>query len=492
MMEEFSYQGWWWDTSEDEASENPHTAGTLSFSHEEGLRLELLGVPSLEKGRGKDKPFYSPFTSPQPSYPILWGRLSKGKLVTLLDCTTIRHAQSNWSDPTQSILALRCSWGYIGDVWLEDAEETFDRVTVDYPGLLEWAGSGKGFKGAGWIREEGKLVRYPVDYHLPDHYVTTTSDYEISLFKSMSASHSTKATWNEVLLRETARLGVRSTNALTTTVWLSHYVIPLGNLLSLAMDRPVYLLDLFVFPEVAIEQADGTVETQKRPLKTVFSQIGDTSKEWKRRGNHGLLFSLADLEFTFDLLIEEWFQTYDKYKMACKLYFDSRHRPPPYLESKFLVLAQTIEILHRIKFPTSSPPPLSKTEEERIQEVVQSAPQEHHQWLEKKLSRRGLSFRQRCEELFDYTSKVTAHLVGNPSKLGKLIANARNHYTHYSSQPTKEIAQGIELYWLTEILDRTIACFLLNEAGLSPRKTEELFLRNRRFQNLRDKTLKLW
>src|SRR5947209_10485119 len=93
------------------------------------------------------------------------------------------------------------------------------------------------------------------------------------------------------------------------------------------------------------------------------------------------LFCLSDIAHDFQGFISRWIVVSEELRTVCNLFFGHRRSPAPYTETRFLNVAQAVEVLHRRRsFATSTPAQFSNNERpdaehaKRVETLVDAAP----------------------------------------------------------------------------------------------------------------------
>lgn len=473
-MEAFEYSGWWWLPKSNVGTENP-VAGILSFSVEEGLQLQLFGL--LESEEKSTRLVLPDFAA---TYDLIRGKITVHNQVASLTHCHIIQSDIDIFEPRKSVIALRCSFAYIGNAWLDEPAEEFNQISLGFSHLLDWSGRFTFPTDTKWDSDGRATFQTRYDY--PKPLAALTPEYQIRLVHGLKTDLSSSG----MALQESVNLDIECVDSMSTTAWLSQYVTPLQNLLSLAVDRPVSLNRFNVMVDL---DTSGNEENSKRldrgRLRTVFQPISYV-EEKQQLHKDDVLFQLADIEIELDQLLSRWFAVHEKYSTVCNLYFGERQRPRPFLSGRFLVLAQAVEIFHRIKFADTALP--GEEFRRRRDEIVESAPESYQEWLKMQLTwSNELSLKQRIEKLYDHTMLTMCKLVNDPEVFVKRVRDTRNYYTHFGSRLRTKAAEGEELHFLTEALRYMLGACLLLELGFPSERVEELFSRNRHFQFVRER-----
>lgn len=152
-----------------------------------------------------------------------------------------------------------------------------------------------------------------------------------------------------------------------------------------------------------------------------------------------------------------------------------------YGEQRFLALVQVLESYHRLKIGNDQVPQLKH--EERLKEIYDCVPKKHLDWLKDKLNfSHELSLKERIEQLAYTYIKAINPLIKNQEAFATKIKNTRNYYTHYNQSLKNKIAQGEELFRLTQILSFLLQSCLLSELGCTPERCADLLSDNSEYQ----------
>lgn len=463
-MNAFDYVGEWW-LADNQANSR---VGTLSFSADKGIELELIGSFAHEP--------MDILTQTRPVfYPTILGLTKEGRFVTLVDSTGMGMTISFPGIPTQK---LRCKTAYIGKHHLasDDTKRKFSKATVEFTYLADWIGQ-TGFH-EDHILENGKLSEYHITYKHPgtiDASVSNTSITANYFFETRLNTDNDKAYHQRVVLQ------LQRTEALSLEEWLNQFVTPLQNLISLATDRPNAIVALFVADGLAEDVSQDSIERGVHlPLEVVFHQVYQDRSEVKHIFDQDMIFSVRDLEMDFSSLLVKWLEVSSVLYTVCNLYFSTRYNPGAYIEPRFLSVVQAVELYHRVRIGSTV---FSEEEfQQRKKKILDSIPEEYRDWVRDQLAvSNEARLSQRVTELYELTKDVTGQLYGNKEAFVKLVRDTRNYYTHYGSQLSSKAAHGVSLYWLTEALSYMLIRCFLHEMGFSSKRCVELLSRNQRF-----------
>ena len=171
-MNSFNYSGYWWLPGNEE---NKHF-GNLSFSHNEGLTLEMFNsftLDALEPGKPT-------FLGDIKQYPVIKGITREGKYLTLFSCDSAGPALS-----APGFASEKFTSSYAFEETTPNTKRsppsTFHKAFVQYTYLPDWVGSSGIQEDLFLNNETGKLDRLEVTYRTPDVVVANLEKAKISI-----------------------------------------------------------------------------------------------------------------------------------------------------------------------------------------------------------------------------------------------------------------------------------------------------------------------
>lgn len=205
----------------------------------------------------------------------------------------------------------------------------------------------------------------------------------------------------------------------------------------------------------------------------------------------GYLFTEDDLELSLEDHIKHWYEAYHKLDMPVSLFKAAEFREG-FVEVKFLLLCQAVEIYHRRFFEE---PYLPKADWKEFlnsakEYLIPKVPESYQEVLSNKLG--GLNeqtLRDRLESLI-YRYKFVFETHEDVSTIfADKIAKARNYLTHYSR--SKEPFAGNDLLVFSEILRALFRLSMMEQMGFSLAKIQEIALQTGSFMFLKGE-IKIW
>lgn len=468
-MNSFDYSGYWWLPGNEE---NKHF-GNLSFSHNEGLTLEMFGSFSLDAL----EPGESVSLGDIKQYPVIKGITRGGKYLTLFDCDSAGLVLS-----APGFASKKFTIGYAFEETTPNTKRspssTFYKAFLQYTYLPDWVGSSGIQENLFLNNETGKLDRLEVTYRTPDEVVANLEKAKISIVEGYNFSSRNRLT-HGVSLQPIISFEIEVVDEMALEDWFTQYIEPLRDFLTLATRRPNAVTRLSLYSNQNRAEASGsTLETS---ATTIYYRqpVARRAREEKAVDIYNMLFGFHDISVEFEQVLNTWLSKRDKFRSTMNLFFAVENTSGTSLNNEFLNLVQALEVYHRQRFNSTIIP--GSDYREKKEEIVESVPGEYRTWLTEQLAY-GNQPRlfQRLLELSKHTEKVTSKLVTNSENFARKVTDTRNFLTHYSRR-SKNVMDDEELFRATQSLSYMIQACLMLELGLSEERIVKLFERNQRF-----------
>lgn len=428
--------GRWWEPGQSRRGR----FGTLTLDHGAGYSLRLQGA--LDRSR-----------TPLSEYPVIVGRAPNGDEYTLLDCFTSRR-QSPWrrahhTGTEETIVA---------NVVLKGAhvpramDPVWSTVVCRFPGVSSWAARlGQVSTSSEQLVDGG--VRVVLTSTVAAPFQAATAKGVIVIARQASET----ATEERVALEHETVFSFRSDELLSLESVIDDVIRPLQYYLVFAtgVAIPSPSTDLYG-PKT---DRFGPLEVP-RSIQLIRCSTNDLNEVsgWES------LLPLGDERFDQQQVLVNWFNKFQIYANALDVLFAATAGTTVNLETRFLLLVQSAEILHRRSHGGGV---LERAEHrQRLQQVVEGAPPEHREWLRLRLAHSNEpTLEHRLVQLQDEASDGVSHLL-RPD-FAKVVAATRNYLTHYDSRRKKlVVSEPSELYWLGEEVRVLVSAFLLQQLSV--------------------------
>lgn len=461
MIEEFEYDGMWWLPEKP----NNKVSGKLKFHPVEGLKLQLIGS-------FKELKDFNTFLQPL----IILGIISNGGVITLYKCYESQSHMSVLGFLSSSFIA---SVAFLGCHFRKEEEIRFDFLSLNYSHLEEWTGI-TGFQFKMETDSKNHLTKHEVIYSFPEKVEAKIGNLSIFFdYNFTSGGDRLK----EVNLKHTTFIKIKPSKSLHFNDY-QDVCYHIQNFLSLAIGKAV-------FP-VIIKGKSERCSTKSQNGKAVYPDIfiyyatNSLLEISSKIYPFDMLFTFRDISDKFESILKNWFEKAEMLKPVYDLYFGTLYNPRMYLQHKFLSMTQAVEAYHRRKFEGKY---LSDEDYEPIQDrfkdIIKKLDVEasFKEALKSKLKYGNeYSLRKRLKDLFVAYQEITQNFIKDEDNFINRVIDTRNYLTHYDKK-LRSIANGKDLYCITQKLKIILQTCLLYELGFDRKEIKSIFLRNRRYRD---------
>lgn len=431
-MKPFTHTGVWWLPGRPDES----LSGTLTFSPESGITMELFGTLNI----GPD------FVNPK----IIVGT-ADAEDITLLDCIEIGFRATN--PPAQRFRVRLAAMGaHIPDL----DSRGFDRLSLKFSHLTEW--SQMNGLGMEWNNPSFSRV---VTYQRPPERMVNSSLGTIRLFLSLNTNVETR---HSISLTQSATLGIKGNQPLKLEEWFGRLIFPLANFLTLATGYPNVPTEVLAWPSPIKIEGEQSLESSSNVLRVLIETTSPKDGE-KWLFPQEMLFTLDDIEDDFEMLISRWLDFSKELDSVCDLYFAVQSHSQMFLQHKFLNLVQGLETFHRRRRRNKvrSSPEYEAT----IATALGAVPETEREWLEELFSSKNEpSLRDRLEDIMNEVGDALSRLVPDRERFIQLVRDTRNYLTHFSKNLRRRSSHGPSLYLLKEQVQCVLLTCMLIELGI--------------------------
>jgi hypothetical protein len=193
-----------------------------------------------------------------------------------------------------------------------------------------------------------------------------------------------------------------------------------------------------------------------------------------------ILFYFDAQENRTGVMLEKWFELFEKSEISLGLYFSQFAGDYKYLSNQFLTLAQALETLHRRTADTQLfPTEIFRTLKESL---ISAAPKEHKDWLNGRLQYANeVSLKQRLKDLFAPFDEYFGSEQRKP--LIRQIVDTRNFLTHYDESLKSRAAEGRALWILVRKMDALLMLIFLQQMGLNASEIAQIARNDNRLKD---------
>ncbi|HYT46204.1 MAG TPA: HEPN domain-containing protein, partial [Methylomirabilota bacterium] len=276
-------------------------------------------------------------------------------------------------------------------------------------------------------------------------------------------------------LPEIVRIRYEIQETLPLAEWITQFVSPLQNLISLATQRPNAIVNIVGYiKQGGGEQANGDIS--EVAVQIAFPPDIIPIPTNKNTFPETILFSLQEIESNFSFIIETWLRLVDELDSTFRLFFGVQYTNLP-LDLRFLLTAQAVEAYQDHRFEKSAFS--EEVYQNMMKTVLDACPEQQREWLEETLEHKNnATFRQQLRNFVAVTNPMLQPLLGKSSKersaFTEVVYNTRNYLTHHTKQLFSKAASGVELFYITQCLSLALQVCLMKELGFSTQRLTEV------------------
>ena len=192
---------------------------------------------------------------------------------------------------------------------------------------------------------------------------------------------------------------------------------------------------------------------------------------WAKRDVYAsqMLAPFEEISSYASSIFKRWFECHDRLEPVVDLYFIIVRNRALTVPSRFLFLAQALEVYHAYSGKFSSTDQSADVHKARVKAILQSAPTEHQPWLKAKLCYSNQkTLAQRLAEILSLHGNEASSLTAGIADFADKVRHGRNYYTHYGQKPRRsgKVPEGSELARITLALQALLQVCLLKELGI--------------------------
>lgn len=452
MQDNIYYKGLFWLP---EYPENKVT-GSLTYSPEEGITLELIGFLGETKNSIE-------FFEPQ----IINGFTTNGKKITLYKCYESNRSRSF---PGMETSIIHSNYLFVGAHFTSENEIAFDKIAIRIKNLDEWLGI-SGFR----IDYNEKDYSTNIKYKLPESIKFNFSKEFKAIFNFIASNPSIRIFIKKTSIEQFVQLIIEPT--VNKKIFFKDFldeVFKFQMFLTFATYSAAYPLEIIFYSSTYFLEFDD----KKIPEEIKLFYMTSIKSSKHETTHWDMLFSFNDIKTEFDNIMLSWYEKQEKLNSILGLFLDTFYNPNIFNENRFLNIVQALESIHR-RFIRNEI--LTKAEHKlRLEEILSSTPEKHNDWLNQKLLfSNEPTLKERLEELLNnYSNDTLKKVIKDPADFIKKVKDSRNYYTHFDSKLKKKAAKGGDLYYLTERMKLLLTCCLLNIIGFNNNLIQQLLKKN--------------
>jgi hypothetical protein len=420
---------------------NEKRAGSLSVSTRGAMELELIGA------------FDGPDTNVNdlPTKKRLLGITSDGKYLTLIDCYR-KTFNSSFNEGLGSE-KYRVNFLLEGCHFQQDEKILFERIDFTSRAIHCWLA----FSKIKTTYENG-AVSLTLDRMPPESWILAGGT-ALSIYSSWSVNPGSGATDSSISQKTWLSLDLKSKKTLAELLTEAGKI---KNFVSLAINQTATIEEVRLFtPELTIENAPGG---KLAPISLYYATTAQLEPDLDEISDPYLVIKFMEIKGRFSEIMSIWHAAHDNLSDCLNLYFSATSSTGLFLENKFLMLAQSLEALHR---HSSDKRCMSESEYTSLcSQLREACPKEHGDWLEPKLKfGNEISLRARLKDQLQGLDVIFCAI--KPKELITRIVNTRNFLTHYDASTKESASRGAQLFGLNSAMEILFCCQMLKIIGFS-------------------------
>ena len=414
--------------------------GTLSISAEGGIELEILR--SLE-------PNIEAFSRNIGGFNRVVGHVQEYGYVTLDGCQYKTRARSIsvGQDILNAHSVLWVNRVFTGVKYHENEIPRFNTFTFSIEGLDEWFAMDV-IRSDYEPNERIKIVAYK-----PIQSISFNLANGMQLEIILSVVHNSSLSPREEKITQETYFKLISKNDREFYEFTS-IAQKLTDMLRFATNETVSLDSMSATSDNFL-QANGENKTIN-----IYSPSGIYSKNTPQIHWDEMLFGFSDIHNNAEQVINKWIESYKQYENAFNLYFLAQLRLQPSNTTKFLTLAQCLEVYHR-KNPDFDDKYMEEDAFKRIRKgLIKQFPKNGRNWFGARLKyAHELTLKDRIRKIVEpYEDFIGEE---NVPQLIDYIVNTRHYLTHYNPDLESKTAKGRNLHILCLKMEMLFElCFL--------------------------------
>ena len=436
-------------------NDNPAYFGTLSFDVETGLRL-IIKIP---KNRSQIEAFRDYVTRKEIPR-LIYGTDENNNPISLFGCLCSKAPYSRAFDDYE-ITCVAALTNSKAETW---NDRKFFAAAVRYNLLHIWLHK-PSFKSAQTVQGESAIAfSNPADIQF-DLFPDVRLRIERTLRSSSSIAHFHSDFDHRVWFHFSRPCTIEEAYNDFIGVFLRFFAVLTG--------------ERIFAKEVLLFEGDPFTKPDSFEPKELLQAVPGI--QTARTDIHGMITQYANLASRFETITKRWFELHAKFEPIVDLLLLVHSECPLTETSRFLFMAQALEVYHARSGKFSSLEMDKEHHKLRSNAILEKVPAEHQKWLKEKLAylnQKTLS--QRIEEVLSLYPSETKSLTNSFPDFAKRVRYTRNYLTHYPEDLRKagKIAEGKDLIKMAATLQALLHICLLRELGIDGEPIREIVSRS--------------
>jgi hypothetical protein len=452
-------EGVWWIHGKDK----PAHFGILNYDPEKGFELNV----HIPRSRSTDESIFAMLTraDDEEISDVIHGTNKNANPVTLFGCGLREFSKGAGMDHYR----IHVSAAILND-HVETWENTqYPAVGVKFNLLTNWLNQKFEIYDERRVKEaiERKSFLFEFQLHNELEFIISP-EARIKIQSFPHPSHKSA----EVTIKQVHTLYFLFAKPLPAQKIYDDYVEVLIRLLSLLTGERIFV------EEMTLHDRDPFLPNQTDHLKSFELLLPNPGVSKAKNDVHAghMVASYEALSPNFQEILKKWFECHERLEPVLDLFSAVIMNLVLTDKSRFLYLAQALEVYHaRSGFPSIG---MSKNSfEERIKAILENAPEAERAWLKEKLCYANQkTLAERIADILESNRAEVQRLTSNIPDFATKIRHSRNYYTHYDQKlwESGKVADGLELSRMIHALIYLLEICLLKELGIKGEPISEV------------------
>jgi hypothetical protein len=450
--------GSWWIHGDDKQPD----FGTLSYDPEEGLRLAVKVRQSRTTAKAMIEAMRK-FNKPVEVPSVVHGVDERLKPITLFGCSCIKSAASSGLD-SYRIDSLAAILNFRGCSW---EKANFSAACVRYTLLSQWINR----RTAPEAGPEGSLLCLKVGVN--DLVETELSPgIRLKIEETMRPQSSV----TDFRIEISHRVWFLFSAPTPAKMLRNDYAFVLLRLLCLLTGRRTFIEEISLYDYDPFTPSDG----EQLQASEYLGRNEGVAEARRDVSASQMIAPFEEISSDAGSIFKRWFECHERLRPVVDLYFAIVSNRALIIESRFLFLAQALEVYHARSERFSSTDVPTDVHKTRVKAILQSAPTELQPWLKEKLSYSNQkTLAQRLGEILSLHGNEANRLTAGIADFAAKVRNGRNYYTHYDQKLRQKgkVPEGRELVRITFALKALLEVCLLKELSIKGKPVERILER---------------
>ena len=221
---------------------------------------------------------------------------------------------------------------------LEKEEDFFfSEMNIQFSGLPSWANTLSGLRHRQVPGDEGRRGGFEILWEPPEPVAGRIPGANLTLGVGAKMSVGRR----DRTIKEEVKLGISCERPASHRDLNARFVYPLQNFMTLATDNPNALV------EFKVTRPDSQDDVEVLGSRVFHDESAlDFSP-------HSMLFSFGDVEDHAVDLISKWIEISHRLNEVCNLYFGVLYKPKSFLDTRFMLVCQSLEVYQRKRMPAA-------------------------------------------------------------------------------------------------------------------------------------------